>query len=428
MDHIDDNANDPFVLTPGRNGSQPKDACCKKNVLFCMCVPEKKPKQLFKDKLRADADAKAAKLPKRLEDEREPAEKFMSLRPSKRPTGDITGLGRQGHPFVVALQLRSIGKSAEAAKLRHEFEQLAISGRTSELEERIPAAVAQFSDLLCPFETTDLKFKVKEYHPELALEYGMTVEDGLVQYYSIGDYEGCDLVTGIAAYLEADLQTQFYEELVKAKELGRPTDISTVWRIQTKNKGGEVCEDHVYRYEVVDALDERAESVLLLVWTLAEDSTQLRGGARIPKPAPGFSRSKFECNMYRFIPFRSKGGKYAGFRLVRFGIGRPAKPLYDMVEMLDDESLRQSACERNEKFVGLFRNHLSTSKDLAKRLKASPRRAFYERVREKTSVILPHGFSRLPQTGRPEAGLRPKDGQAPKRDWFLRCLGCLCCN
>merc|ERR1712216_305534 len=100
--------------------------------------------------------------------------------------------------------------------------------------------------------------------------------------------------------------------------------------------------------------------------------------------------------IYRFLPFVDNG-RCTGFRLARAGISRPTPELYALAASIDAERLRQSARERNEKYMGQFRNHVTFCPDLVERMKASPRAKLYERVRR-----------RLPKSAEPKA--YPRDG------------------
>merc|ERR1712048_781540 len=92
------------------------------------------------------------------------------------------------------------------------------------------------ADYLCPLRLDSLRLPVVERHPSIALWYGKRIQKGFIEWYSVGEYAGCDLVKGLATYLEVDLTSKFYEDLVIAKEVGKSDAYTSIWHIATTNK------------------------------------------------------------------------------------------------------------------------------------------------------------------------------------------------
>jgi hypothetical protein len=276
------------------------------------------------------------------------------------------------------------------------------------------------TDALCPLSLDNLGLPVWEKHPNLPLEYGKKIEDGLIAWYSIGEYHERDLVLALATYLEVDLTSKFYEDLRIAKEItprGSDPTVST-WHVATCNKSSQnpICEDRIYRYQVVDLLeDPDAGSVFLVVWTVL-DPSEISG---CPPPLQGFERKGCECTISRFTPmYDPDSGAYSGFYLSRANVSRPAPELFALAADISKEDLRDSSRIGNEQFFTKFRDHLSSPPDaLESRMKSSSRNKLYTRVRERLNGLSPKAFNK----GAKSRGLQAKPPSSMQR------LGRICC-
>lgn len=358
-----------------RNGLDPaQDALCKTKCgsmkLFCLCLPEKQLHE-YKAQLQGSeefiTDGAGNALPKALRDRQDQP---------------------QEHPLLRLLEVRLIGRCAEAEKELRDLRQLLESrqGGRSEAETRLLRLATKYVDFLCPLRLQDLNLPITGEHSSLPLSYGKRIKDGFVEWFSVGDYAGCDLLRALATYLEVDLSGKFYTELpFTPKELGASNESSAIWHIANINKVEQqnIREDNVYQYQVVNALDEEAGSLLLLKWSLVDDAVCKR-----PAPLQNFLRSGFECTIYRFVPHYDPSTRTCnGLRLARANITRPPPSLYGLAAEIDEASLRDSTKIGNENFYTKFRTHLTACAvedraRLEKKMKEGPRRALYAKVRK----------------------------------------------
>lgn len=361
-------------LEPGSDGLCKTD--CGKLRMFCGFFPESQMRG-YKDQLReggATNDPYQAR----------PTLEMASPCSSIQVEGPMPNASSHDHPLVLSLRLKLGGRGVD--KPLKDLEDAAKKGRAKDLESLLPDIVAKYCDYFCPLELAHFSLQVKESHKELPLQYGKNIENGLIESYSVCEYPDRDLVSALAAYLEVESTAKFYEELVFAKKVdwGERNDTSSVWHIATRNKGPteDICEDNVYRYKVVDALDQQSRSVVLVVWTMTGELPAETA------PAAGFMRG-FECSFYRFLPlWNTETNRYMGFRLARAKIIRPSPGLYTLFAGINEENLIESARMANENFRLKFDDHLQSS-ELEQVMKSSPRAGFYRRMQARLQAPVP---------------------------------------